>query len=241
MKPWLFISDLHLSPERPEMIELFVRFCDDTAKQASRLYILGDFLEFWVGDDDPAEGLEAVFESLRELSASGVATYFMAGNRDFLVGERLAERCGFQILTDPCMLDYAGINTMLMHGDSLCTDDVGYQGFRKMVRSDEWQNDFLGKPVEERIAIAENLRARSAAETSSKEAEIMDVNQDSVESAMREAGVSLLIHGHTHRPRIHRFELDGTEVSRIVLTDWYQTGGYLALDGVSEPELRHYP
>jgi len=240
MKPWLFISDLHLSPERPEIIELFLRFTTDVAAGAGRLYILGDLLEYWIGDDDPADGLAPAFDALANLHKAGTETWFMPGNRDFLVGETLAARCGFQILDEPAILDYQGNKLMLMHGDSLCVDDVDYQAFRSMVRDPAWQQDFLSKPLAERDAIARSVRTQSKQQSSLKDEVIMDVNQHSVETAMREHDTRLLIHGHTHRPAVHHFELDGGNATRIVLTDWYDSGGYLRLDGSDEYQLTSY-
>ena len=177
MREWLFISDLHLAPERPEVIHLFERFVDEIAIHAERLYILGDFLEYWLGDDDKATGLENVFQSLRKLNNGGVDVFFMAGNRDFLIGNKLADKCGFKIIEEPFIENINGKNALLMHGDTLCTDDVEYQKFRAMVRNKAWQNEVLAKSLEEREQLAHSLRQQSEQANSEKTEAIMDVNQ----------------------------------------------------------------
>jgi UDP-2,3-diacylglucosamine hydrolase len=240
MKPWLFISDLHLSPERPAIIDLFIRFCNEVAPQAERLYILGDLVEYWIGDDDNAEGLQPAFAALAALAGRGVEIYFMAGNRDFLIGEELATRCNFSIIPDPHLVMLSDQPVLLSHGDSLCVDDVEYQQFRNMVRKPEWQQDFLARPLAEREAIALSMREKSRQATSLKDEIIMDVNQQAVEKMMLEHDTRLLIHGHTHRPAIHRFELAAVEVQRIVLADWYETAGYLCLEDTQAIQLSSF-
>lgn len=237
----LFISDLHLAPERPEIIRLFLGFLDDTARHTRELYILGDFVEYWLGDDDPAPGLQPVFEQLRQLADSGVNIFMMHGNRDFLIGDALADRCGFTLIDDPWCIDANGDKVMLMHGDTLCTDDLEYQKLRVMLRDPAWQQDFLGKPLDERVAMAKALRERSRQETASKAEDIMDVNAEAVAGAFRDAGTRLIIHGHTHRPAIHRLKVDGEAATRVVLGDWYRHGSYLAFDGADDFKLLHYP
>lgn len=233
----LFISDLHLAPERPEMIKLFDKFIDDVAAHADTLYILGDFLEYWIGDDDKALGLEPVFAALNRLHAAGTTIKLMHGNRDFLIGQKLAGRYHFDIISDPCIENFLDQPALLMHGDMLCTDDVAYQDFRRKVRSKTIQQIFLLLPLFLRERIAKSLRGTSEKATSDKSAVIMDVNQQTVEETMREAGVNTLIHGHTHRPGMHEFELDGKKVKRIVLGDWYKDGNYLCINENKEFEL----
>lgn len=237
MREWLFISDLHLAAERPDVIHLFERFVDEVAVHAERLYILGDFLEYWLGDDDKALGLEEVFQSLKKLSDSGVSIFFMAGNRDFLIGDELAKKCGFSIIEEPCIESINGQQTLLMHGDTLCTDDVEYQKFRSMVRNKDWQQQILEKSLEEREQIAQSMRQKSEDANAEKDLEIMDVNQDAVIKTMQSHSVKLLIHGHTHRPAIHEFEINGQAVKRIVLSDWHETGSYIRMTENSAPEL----
>lgn len=240
MKPWLFISDLHLSPERPDIIDSFLRFCAEVAPTSERLYILGDFVEYWIGDDYEPEAIQPAFDALKWLADSGIDVYFMVGNRDFLIGEQLASRYHFSIIVDPLLITYADESILLMHGDSLCTDDTEYQNFRNMVRDPDWQQAFLSKPVAERDAIANSVRETSKLANSGKDEYIMDVNQAAVETMMREQDTHLLIHGHTHRPAIHEFELDSDTARRVVLPDWYESGGYLMLDGLGELKLTKF-
>lgn len=236
----MFISDLHLAPERPEIIRLFVRFCETLACDCKTLYILGDFVEYWLGDDDVAEGLQPAFSALRQLADAGITIRFMHGNRDFLIGEALAQRCGFDIIPDPSLIDLNAEPVLLMHGDTLCTDDYDYMQFRNTVRNPVFQQTFLAKPLNERQQIAQSLRETSKAATAVKNPEIMDVNLQAVDNIMREHAVKILIHGHTHRPAIHKLELDGQACMRIVLGDWYDSGSYLLLDDINQPELQRF-
>lgn len=222
----LFISDLHLDTQRPDIIREFIDLLDQAKISATGLYILGDFVEYWIGDDDPDHGLEDAFDKLNELAQS-LPVYLMHGNRDFLIGKEFVNRYRLSLLPDPAVIDLYGERALLMHGDTLCTDDVEYQAFRKMVREPEWQTGFLAKPLAERRAIVINLRKTSKEATEDKPEDIMDVNQPAVEQAMREHNVRLLIHGHTHRPGVHNFVLDGQPATRIVLGDWYQQSSVL--------------
>ena len=233
----LFISDLHLAPERPEMIRLFEKFVDDIAVHADTLYILGDFLEYWIGDDDKSLGLEPAFAALVRLHQAGTIIKLMHGNRDFLIGQKLARRYHFDVIDDPYIENFSDQPALLMHGDLLCTDDIAYQDFRRKARSKTIQRIFLLLPLFVRERIAKSLRETSEKATSYKSAEIMDVNQQTVEDTMRKSGVDTLIHGHTHRPGIHEFELDGKKVKRIVLGDWYTDGNYLRINANNEFEL----
>lgn len=228
MADTLFISDLHLDPARPEIIRLFLSFLEglDPAETPG-LFILGDLFEAWIGDDDDNPALLPPLEALAGASARGIHIGLMHGNRDFLLGERFATRTGCELLAEPTRIDLHGTETLLMHGDTLCTDDHEYQAFRSLVRNPDWQADFLARPLTERRQIAAGLRETSRERTGEKAEEIMDVNQAAVEAVMREHGVSQLIHGHTHRPAIHRFELDGRPARRIVLGDWYEQGSLL--------------
>ena len=233
----LFISDLHLAPERPEMIRLFEKFVDDVAVHADTLYILGDFVEYWIGDDDKAIDLEAVFAALDRLHEAGTMLRIMHGNRDFLIGKKLARRYHFDIIDDPYRDNFSDQPVLLMHGDLLCTDDIAYQNYRRKARSKTVQRIFLLLPLFLRERIAKSLRGTSEKATSDKPAEIMDVNQQTVEETMRHAGVNILIHGHTHRPGIDEFVLDGKKAKRIVLGDWYKHGNYLRINADNEFEL----
>jgi UDP-2,3-diacylglucosamine hydrolase len=224
----LFISDLHLCRERPEINALFFRFLRERVPGSDALYILGDLFEYWAGDDDLAEPLHAqIAEVLGHVSESGVPLHFMHGNRDFLVGDDFASVTGGNLLKDATVVDLYGTPTLLMHGDTLCTDDVKYQAFRTQIRDSAWQNDFLSKPLAVRKAMIENVREQSAREVKEKPPEIMDVNLDAVVSAFRRSRCPRMIHGHTHRPARHVHEVDGRSCERWVLTDWYQRGGYL--------------
>ena len=230
----LFISDLHLDDSRPEITDLFLDFLKRDAVQAEALYILGDFFEAWVGDDDDSELGKKVTQAIRTLSDQGVPVFFMRGNRDFLIGADFAKRAGLQILPDPCVLELYGKPTMLMHGDLLCTDDVAYQAFRTQVRSDAWQTQFLSQPLATRIAFAAQARAASKQHQSGlmneQQENIMDVTQATVQSLMQRYGVNRLIHGHTHRPAIHQFYINDTSSQRVVLGDWYSQGSVLRVD-----------
>jgi UDP-2,3-diacylglucosamine hydrolase len=223
----LFISDLHLDESRPHIVELFVTFLAHDARGADALYILGDLFESWIGDDDDGQLPQRVAAATRALRDSGVPVYFMHGNRDFLLGSDYAARSGMTLLPDPTIIDLAGERTLLMHGDTLCTDDVEYQKFRALVRNPQWQAQFLAKTLAERRAFAAQARGESRKHTSTSKPEIMDVNQAAVEATMREHGVRRLIHGHTHRPATHRANLDGRTAERTVLGDWYEQSSVL--------------
>jgi UDP-2,3-diacylglucosamine hydrolase len=222
----LFISDLHLSSERPAIGGLFHQFLTEQAPQAEALYILGDLFEVWLGDDLIPPEIQTIIDAIRALSDSGVPVYVMHGNRDFLLGRHFAELSGATLLDDPTVLDLYGIPTLLMHGDLLCTDDHLYHEMRKMLRNPEWIKTFLGKSSEERITFARSLRERSKKETSEKNEAIMDVNIDAVKEQVERYGVHRLIHGHTHRPAIHK----ETDLERCVLGDWYEQGSVLRCD-----------
>lgn len=231
----LFISDLHLDPARPQITRLFGDFIDRDARGADALYILGDLFEAWVGDDDPSDTGAFVAERLAALAASGVPVYFMHGNRDFLVGEAYARRAGMQLLTDPTLIDLHGRPALLMHGDTLCTDDLAYQQFRTQTRNPAWQQHFLAQPLEARLAFAQQARAASQARQGElRDAGTMetltDVAPTAVEAAFRDHPVDLLIHGHTHRPAVHALRIDGRDRTRVVLGDWYEQGSVLRVD-----------
>jgi len=227
----LFISDLHLCAERPAITALFLEFLATRARAADALYILGDLFEYWIGDEAAAQTEHRpVVRGLHELGAAGVPVYVMHGNRDFLMGEDFCRAAGCRLLPDPTRIDLYGTPTLLMHGDTLCTDDVDYLAFRKMVRNEEWQKEFLAKPVGERDAIGREYRAASKISTAGKRPEIMDVTQPAVDAIMRRYQVRHLIHGHTHRPAQHVFALDGARAQRFVLGDWYEQGSVLRCD-----------
>ena len=229
----LLISDLHLDPERPAITELFGRFLDGEARSADALYILGDLFETWVGDDDPSEAGAFVADKLRELAASGVPIYFIRGNRDFLLGDAYAARCGMTLLDDPTVVDLYGVPTLLLHGDLLCTDDTAYQQFRAQTRDPQWQAQFLAQPLAARLAFAAQARAASKArygelQASGQSETITDVAPATVQEWFQRYGVRQMIHGHTHRPAIHD---EGGGNTRIVLGDWYEQGSVLRVGG----------
>jgi UDP-2,3-diacylglucosamine hydrolase len=224
----LFISDLHLDPERPESTDLFGRFVDEEARGADALYILGDLFEAWVGDDDPSETGAFVASRLRALRDSGVPVHFMRGNRDFLLGEDYAARAGMTILPDPAVVVLHGKPTLLMHGDLLCTDDRDYQQFRAQTREPAWQAQFLAQPLPARLAFAQKARAASQAHQGGlRDAGLMEAITDASPAAVAQAfsryGIDRIIHGHTHRPKVHA----GADGTRIVLGDWYEQGSVL--------------
>lgn len=222
----LFISDLHLDAERPQVTELFLRFLRGEARDADALYILGDLFEAWVGDDDPSEAGAAVAQGLDALSRAGVPSYFMRGNRDFLLGDDYARRAGMTVLPDPSVVVLYGRPALLMHGDTLCTDDVGYQAFRAQTRDPRWQARFLAQPLAARLAFAQQARAASRAHQATMEA-LTDVNPATVAATLAQFGIDTLIHGHTHRPAVHELDVDGRACRRIVLGDWYDQGSVL--------------
>ena len=216
----IFISDLHLDKDRPKVIRYFIDFLNNLESDIESLYILGDFVEYWVGDDDPGDGLEEVFNSIKKKSNS-IPIYFMHGNRDFMISEKFCNHHGMKFLKDPTKIKLHGKKILLMHGDTLCIDDIEYQKFRTMVRSPLWQNEMLKKSLEERINLAKMLRAKSLSETGTKDEVIMDVNNDEVISQLKKHNVDMIIHGHTHRPNIHKIISEDREYKRIVLGDWY--------------------
>jgi UDP-2,3-diacylglucosamine hydrolase len=218
----LFISDLHLDAGEPDTIQRFVKFVATEARAARAVYILGDLFEAWVGDDEDDPRLAPVQAALADLTRAGVPCSLMHGNRDFLIGPKFCEATGCRLLGDYERVDLYGSTVLLTHGDLLCTDDTRYMSLRGTLRNPAWQRDFLAKPLAERRKIAAELRQLSAAEIAAKSYDIMDVNQTTVERVMREHDVSLLLHGHTHRPAIHQFALDEKPAVRIVLGAWYE-------------------
>ena len=236
----LFISDLHLDDRRPETTALLRQFLQDEAVNADALYILGDLFEFWLGDDVQSECAAEVAASLSRLTDKGVPCYFMHGNRDFLLQEDYAKLAGMTLLPEEYVADLYGEQVLLMHGDSLCTDDIPYQQFRTLVRNPAWQQDFLSKTPQERLQIALQARDASAEHKGNVSMDIMDVNPAEVIAAFERHGVHRMIHGHTHRPATHDLEINDHAVQRIVLGDWFtqksvlrvQPGSY-ALSGTT--------
>lgn len=217
----LFISDLHLTAGDSETTRRFVELMEGPARDARELYILGDLFEAWIGDDDDDPRLKPIVAALRGLTRAGIACAIMHGNRDFLLGPEFCAATGTRLLGDYERVTLFGRPVLLTHGDLLCTDDTRYLTLRDELRSEEWQRDFLARPLAERRQIASDLRQLSANEIAAKSDYIMDVNQEAVERTMRDHDVTLLLHGHTHRPAVHRFTLDGRDAARIVLGAWY--------------------
>jgi UDP-2,3-diacylglucosamine hydrolase len=234
----LFISDLHLEDSRPEITSVLVTFLRGQAREAEALYILGDLFEFWIGDDFLSATAKSVARELRELSASGVALWFQHGNRDFLLGQDYAGQCGMSLMPEHLVVDLYGRPTLLLHGDTLCTDDVEYQAFRQQVRNPAFQAMFLRQPIDQRLAIAASARDASKQHTGKTDMAIMDVNDHDVADAFTQANVMHMIHGHTHRPAVHRHTLSGNLVAeRIVLADWYRSGSYLRVDAAGAESM----
>ncbi len=226
----LFISDLHLSPERPELIECFLAFIGELRDGTDHLYILGDLFEVWIGDDALAPEHIRIMQALQAVTSRQVRVDIMHGNRDFLLGNDFTARTGCRRIPDPTLIELGGVPTLLSHGDALCTDDQAYQAYRAHIRNPDVQKAFLALPIEERISTAREHRDQSRTQNQQKSFEVMDVNQSAVEELMRAQDVTRLIHGHTHRPALHRFLLDGRDAERIVLADWYDNGSVLIFE-----------
>jgi UDP-2,3-diacylglucosamine hydrolase len=223
----IFISDLHLDDSHDELRAGFFRFLDEIRGNTDQLYILGDFFEAWLGDDDDTTFNRSIIEALATLPAD---IFVMHGNRDFLLGDKFCRAAGATLLPDPTTITTAVGPALLLHGDSLCTRDTAYMEARTLLRSSAFQADFLSKSLPERQAFANRLRGESKAHTRETAADIMDVTQSEVELALQTAGVSVMIHGHTHRPAVHEFTLPGGAAVRYVLGDWHSTMQYLAID-----------
>ncbi|WP_395375645.1 UDP-2,3-diacylglucosamine diphosphatase [Marinicella sp. W31] len=220
-----FISDLHLSPKYPQITDRFKAFIENKARHARALYILGDLFEYWLGDDATDALAEEVAVSLSQLAQGNTQIYYMHGNRDFLIGEEFAQRCQFEILPDPIIHTIFDRSWILTHGDALCTDDQAYQAVRRIVREPSWQQDFLLKSISERIAFAEEARKKSSQHTQTANDDIMDVNQQAVSNLFDEHAQTLCIHGHTHRPAVHRHDNN----TRVVLGDWHNSSSYVLM------------
>jgi UDP-2,3-diacylglucosamine hydrolase len=227
-----FIADLHLTDERPETNGRFFHFIEHTAAGADALYILGDLFEYWIGDDALTTSIARnAAEKLHALNQAGTAIYFMHGNRDFLLAKRYAALSGMTLIQDPTLINLYGVPTLLMHGDTLCTDDHAYQAFRNKVRRPWVQSFLVSLPVSIRLRLAGMARSRSESAKQGKATEIMDVNAAEIARVLKARGYPQLIHGHTHRPARHVHEVDSHTCERWVLPDWYEVGGYVVCDG----------
>ena len=234
----LFVSDLHLCSSRPETSRIFFDFLAGPAQRAEAVYILGDLFEYWAGDDDIDDPFNAAIVDALRTCAAQVPVHLMHGNRDFLLGDRFARTAAVRLVEDPMLIDCGGTQTLLTHGDALCTDDADYMRFRAEVRSKQWIEAFLATALPERKAKIEALRRESEAEKKRKPREIMDVNASAVAKLLREYGYPRLIHGHTHRPAKHEHLVDVHRCERWVLADWYASGSYLRCAGRDITEVK---
>lgn len=241
----LFVSDVHLKPEAPRTTQAFFDFLDRHARTARQVYLLGDLFEYWAGDDDLASPLNArVASGLRALTEAGIKLFWMAGNRDFLIGDAFAAATGAQLLPDPSVVTIAGRRIVLAHGDAQCTDDVEYQRFRAQVRDKDWQRAFLAQPLAQRLATIAQMRIGSRAAQRNKAGDIMDVNDSAISALFAQSETSLMIHGHTHREALHRSLHGEVEQYRYVLPDWNADtipvrGGGLIIDTAGQISRVH--
>ena len=219
----IFVSDTHLSEDSPSVIDKFNRFLETYANKHEFLFILGDLFEYWIGDD--ANQFESVVTTLQKLKTK---IYFIPGNRDFLIGSEFLDKTNITILEDPTLIQLGNKKTIILHGDTLCIDDKEYQEFRTKVRSEDWKKEFLNQKIHTRLRICKDLRKKSYEAQKNKSELLMDVNEDEVKNLFKELNYpSLMIHGHTHRPKRHEYLLDNHTCERWVLNDWYDSGSYL--------------
>jgi len=223
----LFISDLHLTIERPEVTQKFLTLLKDRASQAQALYILGDLFDTWIGDDDFSPPIKSVKKHLKALTSQGTPVFYIHGNRDFLIGQRFSTETGVTLLDEYSVIDLYGTPTLLTHGDLLCSDDLPYQAFRLKSHSPEWQENVLSKPLLLRILYARWYRLRSFFHKRKKSQDIMDVNQQTIVQVMSQYQAHRLIHGHTHRPAVHELNINGRPAQRFVLAEWKKEGASL--------------
>lgn len=232
----LFASDIHLHPSLPKTVQAFFSFLNHHACHAERLYLLGDLFEYWAGDDDLQTPFNhQVASEIRKVAEAGVAVFWIAGNRDFLIGEKFASEAKLTLLPDPFVAQIGMHKVVLTHGDALCTDDVSYMQFRSQVRNPAWQGAFLSRPLSERKTVIEGLRSDSRKSQRMKSSEIMDANPQAIADLFHQTNAPIMIHGHTHRPASHNIELDGRQCHRFVLPDWEcdmqpERGGWIGLD-----------
>lgn len=225
-----FISDLHLSSDRQDITYAFFQFLDSLQQNCQALYILGDLFDYWVGDDDDATWHKPIKQKLKQVTESGIRVYFLAGNRDFAVGRRFSQQTGVTILPEVANVDLPSGKAVILHGDTLCTDDVSYQKYRRVIRNPMVMALLKLLPLSVRKKLAGNIRSASDDKKSQTAMEIMDVNELAVRSQFEQSHVSLMIHGHTHRPKIHYNQLKFSRATRIVLGDWYEQCSVLEVD-----------
>ena len=231
-----FISDIHISEQYPEIGEQLIDFLENQAQQSDALYILGDLFEYWLGDDDTNPQYKKIKSALKLFTDKRTPTYFMHGNRDFLIGEKFARETNITILPDPSIIELYGEKVLISHGDIFCTDDIEYQSSRKLTRDPNWQKMILGKSLKERKVFAHESRKKSSIYTQKTNEMLMDVNQNEINKTFKEYDLNQIIHGHTHKPAIHNSMINGEPHKRIVLGDWYEQGSVLKWNQ-SGPEL----
>lgn len=232
----LFVSDIHISEKNPEIGEQFIDFLEKQARQSEALYILGDLFDYWLGDDDPNPEYKKIKSALTQYTNKEIPTYFMHGNRDFLIGGSFANETGIKIISDPSIIELYGEKILISHGDMFCVDDIAYQSGRKLTRSPNWQKMILAKSLKERKAFAYKAREKSSKHIQEANEILMDVNQGEINKTFKKYGLNQIIHGHTHKPAIHNSVIKGESYKRIVLGDWYEQGSILKWDQ-SGPEL----
>lgn len=241
----LFISDLHLEPARQDITDTLLQFLQQNAGRCDALYVLGDLFETWIGDDDDSDLAQTVAAALRQFNAAGAEIRLLHGNRDFLLGPDYARRCGASLIEEPFILSTPWGELLLLHGDSLCRDDVDYQQFRAMVRAPAWQQEFLSQSLQARREFAARAREQSRTATAGKSMTIMDVNAAAVLDALHQSGQHTLLHGHTHRPALHDIPLatpiqGASSARRIVLGAWDHEAWYGECDAAGI-RLHHFP
>lgn len=234
----LFISDLHLQDDRPDLTDGFLKFCDVWGPQTAKLYILGDLFEVWIGDDVETSTSKIVARALSSLAARGVQISFIAGNRDFLIGDGFASAARMRLLNDGCVEKLSAQQVVLSHGDIYCTEDIEYQNFRKTMRDPRWISAFLTRPVAVRQQMAQALRKESMSQGKEKQQYLMDVAEAAIIAGFEKSQTRLMIHGHTHRPAIHTHFVKGASCKRIVLGDWSDVGWMATIEGASSQLLK---
>ena len=231
-----FISDLHLERIESPITNIFTAFLDDL-NQNDSLYILGDLFESWIGDDNVSELSQYISDRLLMLSERNISVAIMHGNRDFLIGEDFCKASSIELINDPRIIEIDTKKVMLTHGDELCTDDKEYQAFRSVVRNPLWQKDFLNFPISKREKIAGEAKDASKDSKENKAMEIMDVNTDAVLKAFNDQNIEIMIHGHTHRPNIHKVSNEGKNLTRYVLGDWSKNSAIILKWNEAKVEL----
>lgn len=239
MKPTYFISDLHLAADLPRVTQGFTQLLAKLQNNAQALYVLGDLFEVWVGDDNLSDYNQQIIRCFKQLTANGVALYFVHGNRDFMLGEAFATACGGQLLAERTVIKLGEQSILIEHGDALCTLDEKFMAFRAQSRHPLWQQSMLAKPLAERVQIAELWRLQSKMQNSNKPENIMDVTPQAVLDTLQQHQLTTLLHGHTHRPMIHQLTLNNGEAGqRIVLGDWQEETGSAVIGIADEQGIR---